>query len=208
MADVRVMAVKTGMVFLTDIGIDVPCGVVVTIPAEKALISKDLYRYINQKVLFQIHPGSIHGPLPLPLPPLPKPEPLPPPPVSPPAGVMREVQQLREALEQREKTLGEALDRREHIFVAALMATQKKLDDVLLELQRRPAVSSLVPNTPMRPSIRVNEEGPSGEAPMFIPSEIGSKDYDSRVNITAESQESGVADAAAALRRLRQGAPQ
>jgi hypothetical protein len=196
MSDIRVVAVKTGIVFIEDIGVDVPYGNVVSIPAEQALRSKDLYRYLSQRVLFQLHAGAVHGPSPMPLTDLPKPEPAPP---APPPGSQRDV-----ALDQQVSMLRAALEQREAVFVAVLSAQQAQFAEVLEALRRQPQ-TIVVQATPHGATHPALSSMPSTDAPMFIPSEIKPKDVDARVNIESTSQESGVADASAALRRLRGG---
>ena len=201
MSDIRVIAVKTGMVLIEDIGIDVPYGNVVSIPAEKALRSKDLYRLLSQRMLFQLHAGAVHGPNPLPLADFPKLEPSPP---------VANAESRREgALEQQVSMLRAALEQRETVFVAALMSQQAQFAELLQAVRSQPqtvvvqAAPGAGPGTATRqPSPNAM---PSMDAPMFIPSEIKPKDVDARVTIESTSQESGVGDATAALRKLRNG---
>lgn len=203
--DVKVVAVRTGTVVIDDIGEMVTHGVVVTIPAAKALVSKDLYRMISQRVLFQIHAGPIH--LPAPLPDLVKPKPEPPPralvDASPDAAA-------REAmLEAEVRHLRDVLDQREQVLYAALVASQNrsaavegKLDQVLTALARQPTQVVVQGGTA---AARPVADLPASDAPLFIPSEIKRTDIEAHVSIESESQESGVGDAKAALRRLRKG---
>lgn len=207
--DVKVVAVRTGTVMIEDIAVDVPHGLAVTVPAEKALRSRDLYRLISQRMLFQIHAGPIHMAAPLPdMVPPPKPEP-------PPAALVEPHSVAREAmLEAEVRHLRGVLDQREQVLYAALIASQDrasavegKLDQVLTALARQPAVvvAQGVPAQAARPAAN---EVLSSDAPLFIPSEIKRTDIEAHVAIESESQESTVGDAKAALRKLRKGGGQ
>ena len=199
MSDVRVMAVKTGTVHVEDIGVSVPHGTVVSIPGDKALASKDLWRYISQRLLFQLHAGPIHRGSPVPLPDIPKP-------VATPQGSFPPPSPQVEAL------LKEALEQRERVLYAALMAQQERLLaveaklDAVLDAVKQPRVVVQAPVVSDRPRSTPRAEAELSDTPLFIPSEIGMKDVSARVNVSEEAQESAVGDAAAALRKLRRGA--
>lgn len=201
--DVKVVGVRTGMVLIDDIGVSVPNGVVVSIPAQQALRSKDLYRLISQRMLFQIHPGPIHKAAALP-------EMPPPPPPTPNQTVAPTDPSAREALLEAElKVLREALDQREHVLFAALVAAQgrseaveQKLDQVLATLSRQPAVPLAAPNPfPVQTGRAVPIV--ASDAPLFIPSEIKPRDVEAHVSIESETTDSNVSGATSALRRLR-----
>jgi FtsZ-binding cell division protein ZapB len=53
-ADITVMGLVEGIHILEDIQIGVPKGVVVTIPADLAYRSRDLWRALSQRVIFQV----------------------------------------------------------------------------------------------------------------------------------------------------------
>ena len=57
--DITVFGLTMGEHVLEDIGMNVPQGMVVTIPAEQALRSKDLWRSIAQKQIFRLHNGPM-----------------------------------------------------------------------------------------------------------------------------------------------------
>jgi hypothetical protein len=59
---VVVVGLDPTTVILGDIGMDVPHRVTVTIPGEKALISKDLWRAVNQKRVFQLRSNQLPTP--------------------------------------------------------------------------------------------------------------------------------------------------
>ncbi len=194
MNDVRVIGVKTGTILIADIAVDVPHGVVVSIPAEKAHVSKDLYRYISQKLLFQVHPGPVNGPLPRALPDM-----------APVVAPTKAPQAREAALDAQVQLLRTALEEREQMFMAALAAQQDKLDKLVTAIAERPV--TIYNTTHTTPAPKQVVEGPSGDAPMFIPSTIKSKDMEdtSHVSVQSDSQEnSSVSGAAAALKKLRQ----
>ncbi len=61
--DVTVLGVTMGDHVLEDIQMSVPQGMIVTIPAELALRSKDLWRAVAQKSIMRIHAGPIGAPI-------------------------------------------------------------------------------------------------------------------------------------------------
>lgn len=203
MNDVKVMNVKTGTVLIEDITIDVPHGVVVSISSEKALRSKDLWRLISQRLLFRFHGGPIHTASPNPTPAAPVLSPVEPqvvplpaatpvvPAAAPPAG-----------LEEQNRLLREEIGVRDEAFAAALLAQQGRFDELLSLVRGLAAggVSSAAPtaNRKGRPVA-----GPSGDAPLFIPSTIKSVDMDDHVSVQTNEGE-GVSSAASALKKLRE----
>jgi hypothetical protein len=205
MSDVIVTNVRMGTYVISDIGIDVPHGVVVHIPSEKALRSKDLWRGISQRTLFQFHPSAIHKGALMPVQP---PEPLPPPPEP---TVYQAPETLVHALTEHNKALTLAVERRDEVLFALVTEQQrqlaeqgKQLAEAVRLLRERPvsttAPSNVAGAVPGLPDV-VN-----GDAPVFIPSAIKPKDVESHVNVQTEASEgSSVSGAASALRRLRQG---
>ena len=196
MNDVKVMNVKTGTVMIEDISVDVPQGVVVSIPADKALRSKDLWRKISQRLLFRFHGGSIHSGMPMPATPV-VPTPVPEAPAVPvqPSTV--------HALEEQNRMLRETLEQREEIFVAALLAQQGRHEEILSAVRGIAAGGPLSSGSGARTS--TVDEGIPGDAPIFIPSTIKSKDLEAHVNVQQdEGGADGVSAATLALRRLRE----
>lgn len=206
MSDVVVTNVRMGTYVISDIGIDVPHGVVVHIPSEKALRSKDLWRGISQRTLFQFHPSAIHKGALIPVQP---PEPLPPPPTEPTAYHAPET--LVHALTEHNKALTLAVERRDEVLFALVAEQQRQLTEQgkqlaeAIQLLRERSVTTIAPLTatgvvPGLPDVA------NGDAPVFIPSAIKPKDVEAHVNVQTEALEgSSVSDAASALRRLRQG---
>lgn len=203
MSDIVVANVRTGICMIEDIGVDVPHGVIVTIPADKALHSKDLWRYISQGILFRFHPGAIHKGVapeapsaPAPLPDLPTQTPY------------KSPEVLVQALYDHGELLRQALDSRDVAVHAVLLAQHHTLTEMRQSLLD---VQALLKDRPGQVIIRASGEqvaastAVSGEVPMFIPSTIKPTDIDdAHVNIETDSQEgSGVAGAASALRKIR-----
>lgn len=60
--DVTVIGIDTSTTVLFDIGMDVPHRAVVTIPANLASLSKDLWRSLSQRRIFQLHAGPVGQP--------------------------------------------------------------------------------------------------------------------------------------------------
>lgn len=61
--DVVVLGMAMGIHMIEDISMGVPQGMVVTIPADLALRSRDLWRAISLKQVFRLHAGSHQAPL-------------------------------------------------------------------------------------------------------------------------------------------------
>jgi hypothetical protein len=193
--DVKVFGLTPGTYVLSDIGMDVPQGVTVTIPGAKAYASKDLWRAISQKCVFHLSSGPSVAP-------------------GSPVKPNTEMEDLRgqlKALTDENARLREALAAKvseaplPSIVPAADSQVQAKLDDIMALLRAggplpagyRPGVDSPVGNGLV-----------SGETPTFIPSTIKPGDVDV-VQISTTPEESngaGIGGAASALRKLRKGA--
>lgn len=187
MIDVAVVGLSTDTVPLLDIGMDVPHGVVVRIPADKATQSKDLWRAINQRRVFRLQ-GMVTPAMP------------------PPSSFFpEETALLRERitqLERENKELREALAKR------PVETESKKLDEILGFLRQAQAgvgVGSMVPAPVVaRVSAPVAPAVVEIETPSFIPSTLKMEPTESRVEIAEEaSSGGGVSDARSALRKLR-----
>ena len=187
MSDVKVMNVKTGTVLIEDICVDVPQGVVVSIPAEKALRSKDLWRKISQKLIFRFHGGPIHAPSPI-SPQVPPEQVVASPVTHNPALVL--------ALEEQNRLLREDVAARDEMFAAALLAQQTRFDE-LLTLVRGLSLTSGTDVRTERFEIGLRD------APLFIPTTIKPTDVQEHVNVQ-KSEGDGVSAAGAALRKLRE----
>jgi hypothetical protein len=209
MSDVVVTHVRTGTWLIEDIGVDVPNGVIITIPADRALHSKDLWRAIAQRVLFRFHPGSIHKGAPLPtaqesLPKLPE------------TTSYNAPEVLVRALNEHGEFLREALDMRDISIHSVLMAQQKAIEGVQGTLQEikallleRPVATTVVLRHGDRPPGQ-QQAAVVTETPMFIPSVIKPTDVqDASISVQTDAQEgSSVAGAASALRKLKQSGGQ
>ena len=183
--DVTVVGIDAATVPLTDIGMDVPHGHAITIPADLATMSKDLWRAIGQKRLFQLHSGPTAT----------RPQ------VHPGTNVEPSQDRLR-TLEAENQQLREQ--------VAHLEAGQAdgnlKLDRILSLLQSTGGVAPR-PNaresTPARPAYEVVDEAVPLFVPDFKPKDAGESRL---VEVQAESTDgSGLGSAAEALRKMRRG---
>jgi len=212
MSDVVVTHVRTGTWLIEDIGIDVPHGVIVTIPADKALQSKDLWRAISQRILFRFHPGPIHKEAPAPSAPVAAPAPLP---KLPDATPYLAPEQIARALSEHGDFLREALDMRDSSLHAVLLSQQEtikslqdSLRDIMTAVQERTVAAARGHESAAGPARSPDQV--STEVPMFIPSTIKPKDVDeAHVNVQTDAQEgSGVAGASSALRKMKQSGNQ
>ena len=185
MSDVKVIGLMAGTYFLEDIGMEVPQGVTVTIPARDAHISKDLWRAISQRCIFQLKPG----------------------PSSPESSgaSSAELELLREQV----RLLTEANTRLQMRLAAQdpPQDSSQKLDAILALLHSSGPVALGAPV--VRAHAPVPDGVVSGDVPTFIPSQIKPEGVDVQISTTPEeSAGTGVTDAASALRRFRKTAGQ
>jgi hypothetical protein len=178
--DVSVVGLKPDTCVLGDIGMDVPHGRVVVVPADKALRSKDLYRSINQGYLFRLQAG--------------------PPPALSMNPLLPEVQSLRDRVQQLEeenRALREKLVRAE-----ARVPQDSKLDAILHLLQASPGAATRSDTLPSPALTEVVDFA----APTFIPSKIRPDDMQAHIQTETSTASGGdVSGAAARLRELRRG---
>jgi hypothetical protein len=193
MSDVRVIGLNMHTVLIEDIGIDVPHRVTVAVPGDKAARSKDLWRLIAQKQLFRLDPGFRH------VPPVVAPPPIP--------GVDSETARLREEnrlLAERNDLLHAEQDRIRSVLAGRLENQDGKLDAILGMLATVKATGGTVQAGSAPAATAKVSDVVDIEVPTFIPSEIKPKNVEAHIEIQSEKSEgSGVADAGAALRRLR-----
>lgn len=191
--DVTVVGIDTSTTVLYDIGMDVPHRGVVTIPADLATISKDLWRAISQRRLFQLHAGSVtQGPVRPTLPPTPQLE------------VWQEKCRILEAENTTLKQTVESLRRElaDKPNSAQPPPTDSRLDEILSLLRSGVPIvgASTTPRT-----IPVGTGVVEVEVPAFIPNEIKPKSVEGRIaEVQSEtSANSNLGSAADALRKLR-----
>ena len=188
--DVRVVGLVAGNHLIEDIARDVPYGSVVSIPADLALISKDLWRSISQKFLYQ----------------------LPTIPTTQAVSIMPDEKQRLEhyakeleghvsRLESENRDLKEQLKGWQEKSDAMMAG---KLDSILAMLQSGVPVQG---GAFVRGNDSSQREVPmvDGSAPTFLPSEIRPKDLEARIDVQPASSSSGVSEAAERLRKLRKG---
>lgn len=180
--DVRVLGLVSPTTVLDDIGMDVPLGVVVEIPGARAHISRDLWRALSQRCIFQLQDG---------------------PAVTSNGSQMLENPELKALREQVRTLTAENARLRE---APPPDAAQSKLDDILALLRQGSPVPGQIPSTQVLPAQASTSEVVSGEVPTFIPSQIKPEGF--QVQVQTKSEESpgtGVTSAAQALRKLRRG---
>lgn len=178
--DVTVVGTVMGSHVIEDIGYTVPQGIVVTIPADIALRSKDLWRALSQNQLLRLHNGPIN------LPPRQAP---PPPPIEVP--ITPQTEQLLEAIK-RERAENQDLRR-------ALADQTGVLKQILGAIQQ-----GTLPQRAAAATKAAHKDASESDAPTFIPSEITPKDAWSRIAPQSDEQQAdNVTDAASKLRTLR-----
>lgn len=196
--DVTVLGMVADTHLIEDLGIWVQKGVAVTIPGHLTLVSKDLHRAISQR-----HLALIHNPSTLPA-------------LRASAGLAKEE---REKLESEIHTLTaqvSALQDRNAYLEATVTGLQaelraqkdsaQKLDAILQAIQERPLVTQVI-QTSAGAKVAAPEVV-SGEAPMFIPSQIRPDNVEERVAVQEEQSESSVTSAADKLKQMRKGKAQ
>lgn len=207
MSDIVVCGV-TGDIVLEDIAFSVPKGHAVTISADLAVRSKDLYRCLSTGAIFQLNVNSLLNQ---------RAQAQTPP--APPSGVQErnaelegenakfrgEVQRLQLEVSKLQAESGrhQAENSRLRAENVKLQDTTRKLDGILDLLKERPLTaiqqvgSQAVGSTP-----KTVEEG---AAPTFIPSQIRSDNVTaSRISLQEESSGSGgVSKASELLRKLK-----
>ncbi len=183
---VTVVGLVPETVQLPDIGYDVPHGVVVHIPVEKANNSKDLWRALSQRRVFRLQAG----------------------PFSPAVGQPpnHEVEQLRARVAELEAEV-QRLRAEQGKKTQEAQSGQGKLDEILLLLRAGGSAPAYAQAPAARPLAPVT---PSGvvevETPAFIPSTFKSEASETRVSVEETASESGgVSGARSALRKLRRG---
>jgi hypothetical protein len=183
-ADVHVYGLSMTTIHIADIGMDVVGGTTVVIPAAKASRSKDLWRLIAQKQLFRLGSGPIpDGRAPL------QPTALP---------ADHQLREENRLLLEQNRLLRLAIDAQG----GKLDAQGGKLDAILGMLS-----SGAVAVAPRSEAAKPAADLVEIETPTYIPSEIKPQNVESHVEVqSATTEGTGVADAGAALRKLRRGA--
>jgi hypothetical protein len=198
LGDVTVVGLDTSTTVLYDIGMDVPHRSVVTIQADKATLSKDLWRAISQRRLFQLHSGSItQGSV----------RPVVPPSLSIEAWQERckhlevENQALKDAVRSLQRELAAKSDAP---ITVAPTPVDPRLDEILQLLRSGQTMGGASAPARSAPAVKGVVEV---DVPTFIPNEIKPKSVEGRIaEVQAEtSEKSNLGSAADALRKMRQG---
>ena len=195
-SDIRVLGLVQGTHVIEDLGRDVAYGVEVRIAARDAALSKDLWRGISTKCLFQIPqaaPPAFHYPEP--------PKAAPAPIVTTTAvqdpQLTSQVQNLTSqmrTLEEENKSLREAMKQNSD-------ANAEKLDAILSAVQNGAFAAPAGNGATTAPK----EEVADGSAPTFLPSQIRPTDMEARIDIQGTSADSTVSSARERLRQLKKG---
>lgn len=194
--DVTVVGLDPSTTVLYDIGMDVPARKVVTIPAEKAASSKDLWRAINQRRLFQLHAGPVNS---TPV----RPAPLP-------STGYQALQDKCRNLETENARLREAVSALQERLNNQPQPVGVVMDarlDQILDLLRSGVVTASPSDAPARPTRKAAPQVVEVEAPTFIPNEIKPKNVEGRITeVRSETSDNTALDSAAsALRKFRAG---
>ncbi len=187
--DIMVFGLGAPTTLLEDIGMDVPHGHYVTIQAAKAHVSKDLWRAISQKLVFQLHPGP-NGNF---------------------SQSSRPVDTSEtEALRAQVKALTEEGARLRAILLAKEQEQQTKLDDILSLLRVGGQVGASLTASSASVRERADLTGVvSGEVPTFIPSQIKPEGVEVQLSTNLEeSAGAGVGAATSTLRKFRKSGGQ
>lgn len=183
--DVTVFGLTMGHHLIEDIGVIVPHMEVVAIPANDAYASKDLWRAINMRKVFQLHAGTKSWPgttspsvtIPIPI-------------------MADQTKLLEQALEEQ---------RAQNAAILQAMSEQgalvKQLSETVANLRgvqvAAPAATTSGDGTPVGAL-------PSGDAPLFVPSKVKPKVTEQRIHGKESSSDgASVTEARAQLRSLR-----
>jgi hypothetical protein len=178
LGDIRVIGLVAGTHVLEDISRDVPYGVTVTIPGELAVRSKDLWRAISQKCVFQL--PSVSSPQQ----------------ISINSGKEYLEAQVKELSLQVQTLANENRSLRESLQSSSQTYSQK-LDTILSALQNKAVFVD-------RGAISVSlDEVADGTAPVFIPSKIRPEDVSVRIDVQGEVIKSDVSSVVEQVRRVR-----
>jgi hypothetical protein len=182
--DITVLGMTVGLHMIEDIATGVPHGMVVSIPAEMALRSKDLWRAISQKQVFRLTTGSLHAPMVLP-----------PTAADPVPRLIDENQQLQAALSAQQTQNAEVM--------AQLKAQADAIRALTETLANAPRTVVVQGNA--APNAAPNAAFVDGSAPAFIPSTIKPESAEVRIETRVEEAEGAdIGSNRDRLRRLRQ----
>lgn len=192
LGDVVVVGLVHNVHVIEDISINVPYGMTVVIPADKALRSKHLWQGINQRCLHKVPAGA-----PVPTQFVKKaPSSLDPDKVRMEAQIRALTDTLQKVQKDNHKLRKEQSD---------------KLDAIMAAIQN--GVVQQAPTLPHQSHGRQNtkthqtqEDFPmvaDGSAPTFLPSQIKPEGAEARIEVQGEESESKVSSAAEKLRKLR-----
>ena len=194
--DITVLGMTMGQHILEDIGVSVPQGMLVTIPADVAMLSKDLWLAISQKQIFRIHAGTTAFVMPSKE-------------AEPVRALVDQNQQLQQALTDQHARGSVAMDQlRIQGEQLKLQGEQLKLQGELLKALLQNGAPRWTPGAPAQgpaPSSQATVQMPSEDAPTFIPMTIKPDDVVVRIEAKIEEAEgSDIANNRSKLRKLRQ----
>lgn len=186
-SDVTVFGVAMGGYYIEDIGVHVFQNTVVTIKAEQALKSRDLWKALSQRTLFRLYNGPPPGLGPVAM------QMAMPPQVVPTENLTLQNQELKAALdEQRALTL--AMQSQMVAQTAALTALTQAIAQGIT-LQSNASVSNVLSQS--APALM--------DAPAFIPTTIRPDNAETRISANmGEAEDTGLAESRSKLRKFRQ----
>jgi len=187
-ADIRVIGLVMGTHVIEDIGMDVPHGVTVIIPADKAARSKDLWRSISQRCLFKLPSAA-------------------PPSQQAPVAVKQDAEAIKQrldTLESRNASLEHESRALRQQLAQAQDRQQQVLEAILGQLQKQPQVVQVTSVGGSSGSSVARGEVADGSAPTFIPNQIKPEDAQTRIDTKESTSDSNVSSVADRLKRLKQ----
>ena len=194
MSDVTVFGLVSGTHVIEDLGMSVPHGHTITIPADKAQKSKDLWRAIGQRNLFLIQSGPyLHRTVNVAagaIPPAPTHVPM-----------DKSFLDRQRALEEENQQLRDALQRQRLEAQSAEQRQQAKLDTILDMLKTgipTMGVQAAPGSSPQAPTRAVADD-----APTFIPAVIRPEPVESRIEAKHAESDTTLSGASDKLRELR-----
>jgi vacuolar-type H+-ATPase subunit H len=196
-SDVTVFGLVAGIHFITDLGVGVPHGHTVTIPADKANKSKDLWRAIGQKYICLIQSGPYVQRNVI----------IPPGSTEPVAAAPDPSLAARQqALEEENKRLREALEKQRQDALAAEQRATVKLDTILELLRTQGPSTTTIVQVQGNGGPLVRAAVPEDNTPTFIPATIRPENTESRIEAKKTESDSTLSGASDKLRELRRKA--
>lgn len=177
---IAVFGLISPTVLLEDIQMDVPFETTVVIPSEQAMRSKDLWRAISSKQVYQLSKSPNAVPYPT------------------------QEQELRTRIRELEQENEDLRSRllAKHAECDKYSVQQTMLETILQKLTVPHTLPLTVAATQAAP-VTVDMGAVAGDVPMFIPSNITPEVVETRIETTKSETETPVSDAQSKLREMR-----